>query len=338
MAVAEISDQDGAAQLTEITRRKCHAPGRVELAMLSESLAQLTIGLEHVHDAMAFACYIVVLCIVLHRKGHKKFAAGGNNVKRGIVMRQLWIGERGHRRKGGVVDVHLAAPEIGGIQEGRAFFVRGDGEPFINGAAAALRVGHAGVVNSDDPMHARGSGLKALRVDVGVPADNRPVLSCKEENGRSCRRDTGAVDAGNLECLLGLRGIEDEAGRRPARAQGVARRRDADDPRLRCALRIVERRFPGVVVRNPEGRGRRFADTPWVQQIWIEKFSNMHNAILVGQRWHVVDRFVDYEIRFDVTALLARIDDSGCPEAGNDEYSGERGPRQCRTAHGSLPR
>src|SRR6202140_4231180 len=55
MAVAEISDQDGAAQFTEITRRECHAPGRVELAMLSESLAQLTIGLEHVHDAMAFA-------------------------------------------------------------------------------------------------------------------------------------------------------------------------------------------------------------------------------------------------------------------------------------------
>jgi hypothetical protein len=71
-------------------------------------------------------------------------------------------------------------------------------------------------------------------------------------------------------------------------------------------LRIIERCFPGVVVRNPEGRCCGFGDTPWIQQIWIEKLSNMHVAILVGQLWHVVGQFVDLEIRFDVTAGIDR--------------------------------
>src|SRR5262245_29073891 len=96
IAVAEISDPQGAGQVTEISRRDCHTPGRVELTMVSKSPGDCTIEIESIHDAMALARYIVVLCGVLHRKGHKKFAADESDVERGIGIRQIWIGKEVH--------------------------------------------------------------------------------------------------------------------------------------------------------------------------------------------------------------------------------------------------
>src|SRR6516164_10544887 len=137
VAVAEISDPQGASQRTETNRRLRHAPGRVELAVLSESLAKSTIKLEYVHEAMALARYIVVFFRVLHRKGHKKFAVDGNDVERGIGIRQLWIDKRwrrGHGVKIAIIHFHHAVPEIGGIEAGLALCIRGDGESFIDGS------------------------------------------------------------------------------------------------------------------------------------------------------------------------------------------------------------
>src|SRR5262249_44690426 len=158
---------------------------------------------------------------------------------------------------------------------------------------------------------------------------------------RSRRRVIVCVEARNLEFLfLWVQescDVEDGPGRCPTPAQEVDRRRDADDPhwdrgghRIRCASRnIIERCYPGGIVRNPEGRahsGWNFGDAPRIQQIWINRTS-VGNAILVDQR-----RFVDDEVRFLVTA---GFDCRGCPEV-RDEYSDQRG-RQCRTTHSCLP-
>src|SRR5262249_7555321 len=86
------------------------------------------------------------------------------------------------------------SPEIGGIQAGLALIIRGDGESFIDGARR--RAGRrcevvAGVVNYDDPLRARSHGAveaRGRRTDTAVPADNRPILGCKEEASRSRRR------------------------------------------------------------------------------------------------------------------------------------------------------
>jgi len=43
----------------------------------------------------------------------------------------------------------------------------------------------ASVVNRDDPIIARVRGVKSYRVDAGVPADDRPILGCKEKDSRS---------------------------------------------------------------------------------------------------------------------------------------------------------
>src|SRR5262249_44447021 len=94
VAVAEISDPQLARQGTEISRRDCHAPGRVELAVLSESLVKSTIKFEHVHDPVALARYIVVLCRVLYRIGHKNCTVEDSDVERGIGIRQLRIDKR----------------------------------------------------------------------------------------------------------------------------------------------------------------------------------------------------------------------------------------------------
>src|SRR5262249_9186229 len=61
-------------------------PGRVELVMLGESLAETTIEVEYVHDAMTLARYIVMLFRVLHRKGHKKLADSCFSGSRRVVM------------------------------------------------------------------------------------------------------------------------------------------------------------------------------------------------------------------------------------------------------------
>src|SRR5262245_20353536 len=139
---------------------------------------------------MALARYIVMLLRVLHRKGHKKFAVDRNDVERGIGIRQLWIDKRWRRGQGVKIDIihfHHAAPEIGDIQAGHAHFIRGDGEPFIDGAGLRVGVGVevvAGAVNRDDPLRAHSIGAveaRARRTDTGVPADDRPILGCKEE-------------------------------------------------------------------------------------------------------------------------------------------------------------
>src|SRR5262249_1418586 len=156
---------------------------------------------------------------------------------------------------------------------------------------------------------------------------------------RSRRRVIVCVEARNLEFLfLWVQescDVEDGPGRCPTPAQEVDRRRDADDPhwdrgghRIRCASRnIVERCYPGGIVRNPEGRaGWNFGDAPRIQQIWINRTS-VGNAILVDQR-----RFVDDKVRCLVTAGFGW---RGGPEVRN-EYSDQRG-RQCRTTHSCLP-
>jgi hypothetical protein len=154
--------------------------------VLGESLAEIASEVEYVHDAMALARYIVVLFRVLHREGDKKFAIDEYDVERGIRTRQLWINKRGRRVQGlplVIIHFHVAAPEIGDIQAGLARCIRGDGESFIDGSALSAGVGVgevvAGVVTRDDPVVARIRGVKAFRVDAGVPADNRPILGCK---------------------------------------------------------------------------------------------------------------------------------------------------------------
>src|SRR6516164_697858 len=137
VAVAEISDPQGASQRTETNRRLRHAPGRVELAVLSESLAKSTIKLEYVHEAMALARYGVVLCRVLLGEGHENCAVEDSDVERGIGIRQvLWIDKcwrRGQSVKIVFIHFHHAAPEIGSIQAGHATCILGDGKSFIDG-------------------------------------------------------------------------------------------------------------------------------------------------------------------------------------------------------------
>src|SRR5437868_402344 len=71
------------------------------------------------------------------------------------------------------------------------------------------------------------------------------------------------------------------------------------------ALRVFS--MPGVSLQRdarsldfPDGAGCGFPDTPRVHQVWIEELCDVHDAILVGQRRHVVDLLVDDEIGLDV--------------------------------------
>src|SRR5262245_9309455 len=167
MPVAEISDPQLSRQCPEISRCYRHAPGRLEVAALSESLEEITIEVEHIHDATAFARYVVARVRVPDRVGHIKFVAEDSDVERRKASLQIWTGKRIHDMKIGIILIHHAGLEIGGIKEERAIASLGDGESLIGGVPAVLR-------NRDDPVRP---------IDAGSPADNRSILGCKEKGG-----------------------------------------------------------------------------------------------------------------------------------------------------------
>src|SRR5262249_21312023 len=122
---------------------------------------------------------------------------------------------RTQRHEAFVVHFHLAAAEIGDIQAGLGDFIFarshvGDGEAFFNGARLGAGGGGGGVVvggvKRDDPLRAHGTGrahgtveVRGRQTDIGVPADNRSILGCKEEDSRSRFRGTVLINARNRE-------------------------------------------------------------------------------------------------------------------------------------------
>src|SRR5207302_9333618 len=60
LAVAEVADQQIAAEGTEVRRRACDAPGCVELAVRRDPCDQLAAGVECIDHAKALMVHLVV--------------------------------------------------------------------------------------------------------------------------------------------------------------------------------------------------------------------------------------------------------------------------------------
>src|SRR5262249_11668125 len=120
MPLAEISDPQRARQCPETSRCYRHAPGRLEVAALSESLEEIPIEVEHVHDATAFARYVIARVRVPDRIGHKKFLdavdSNDSNIERRKASLQIGTGKRFHGMKTLVKRIHHTALEISCIQ------------------------------------------------------------------------------------------------------------------------------------------------------------------------------------------------------------------------------
>src|SRR5207302_1858845 len=88
VAIPKIANQDIARESTEAGRRPCHAPWRVQLAVLRESLQSRAVEIKGVHNAVTLAGHVVFACIILYRIRHKQLAAGRNHVEWGITFFQ----------------------------------------------------------------------------------------------------------------------------------------------------------------------------------------------------------------------------------------------------------
>src|SRR5262249_35800397 len=109
----------------------------------------------------------------------------------------------------------------------------------------------------------------------------------------------------------------------------AARRRDRDNQCLPRARRIVERRYPGAIVRYPKRRRRTCRQAPWVQQVGIQSWRAVHDAIAVRQ-WALVGDEIGFE-----KAIGSTPDCRTEYRGTNDNRMRER-PRQ-RTMHDILP-
>ena len=160
---------------------------------------------------MALARYIVVLFRVLHRKGHKKLAVDGNDVKRGIGIRQLWIDKRwrrGHSVKIDIIHFHHATPEIGGIQAGHAICIRGDGESFLDGSGLRVGVGVKLLPELSTamiPYLPIFAGSKLYGLTPGLQPTIVPSSVAKMKTAGADVLIVVCVDAGNLESWRGAR-------------------------------------------------------------------------------------------------------------------------------------
>jgi hypothetical protein len=86
------------------------------VAALSESLEETPIEVEHVHDATAFARYVVARVRVPDRIGHINFPVEDSDVERRKASLQIGPGKRFHGSKILVKRIHHTALEIGCIQ------------------------------------------------------------------------------------------------------------------------------------------------------------------------------------------------------------------------------
>src|SRR5258708_14503130 len=72
--VAEVADEDVAAEAAEGIRRTRDAPGRIERSAADQASQQMAVGIEHIDESVALACDIVVLLRVLLRESDEEIA------------------------------------------------------------------------------------------------------------------------------------------------------------------------------------------------------------------------------------------------------------------------
>src|SRR5882762_11664076 len=73
-AVAEVADEDVAAESAEGIRRTRDAPRRIERPATDQAPQQMAVGIEHIDKAVTLACHVVVLFSVLLRVSDEEIA------------------------------------------------------------------------------------------------------------------------------------------------------------------------------------------------------------------------------------------------------------------------
>jgi hypothetical protein len=181
-AIAEVANQDFAAEAAECKRCARDSPGRVERPSAGEAAQQVAVCIEYIDESVTVACNIVVLLIVLLRIGDEKVAIDVRDAKRRVAGRDVRVGEAAVRRRGREQAVRTAArPEY--IDPTRAEVRRKQESSFrVHTKDQSLVDGPAGdgwrgrVIDRDHGV--------GRRIQPTGPGGNRAVLGREDECGR----------------------------------------------------------------------------------------------------------------------------------------------------------
>src|SRR6516162_2655957 len=273
-SVAEIPDENVAAESSESIGCARNAPRRIQRPTGSEALEQIPASVKHVDKAVARPRDVVMLCCVLLRVGDEQIAVDVLNAERRKAWRNLRIGKSAIRGALGISvikHVDRTGAEIGRKEED-ALGIDSKDETFVNRAGR--------VVSRENRLISWGQ--------TTGPSRNSSVLSVPDKGGRqACSR--------NQEACRGARGrVPDEASGRCRGGVGrvlrvnmlasgcdcTVRQRDLDlQGRCDGAFAVVQCRATGSVVRNPKGaRGRSKCNTPRILQYRIGIECASHNV------------------------------------------------------------
>src|SRR6266566_4757979 len=172
-AVAEVADEDVAAEGAEGRGRERHRPGRVELASADETLEQIAVGGEDIDEAVTGPRVVVVLAGTLLSEGDVELAADIVDPERREPGRDRGVGEAVDEVEVAVEDVDRPEAEARRIDE-LSVRRRHEGEALVVGADVARTVGRGRTVDGDHGVSV---------VDVRVPAGDRSVLGREQEEG-----------------------------------------------------------------------------------------------------------------------------------------------------------
>src|SRR5205809_6315931 len=94
LAVAEVPDEEVAAERAEARGREGDPPRGVELAVLRDAREQRTARVEDVDEAEALTVLLVVARLLSLRERHEDPVADGLDAERRVAVGQARVGER----------------------------------------------------------------------------------------------------------------------------------------------------------------------------------------------------------------------------------------------------
>src|SRR6202022_1978898 len=121
---------------------------------------------EFIHEAVAGAGDVIVLCIVLQCESNEQVVIEDLYVEGRIACRHMPIGKAIHLVEVLVEDIDRSIPEVCRVKEG-AILGLSNRKTLVDGSGTALRV-----VNGQD---------RTAAVHVRIPAGNGAVLGCENE-------------------------------------------------------------------------------------------------------------------------------------------------------------
>ena len=238
MAIAQVADQQIAAEGAEARRRLDHRPRGVQRASGGETLDEVAVHVEDVHQAQAGALRLVVEVGRL-RVRHVELAADLRDVEWRVVGRQARIDEvagQRHLVEITIVDVDRAGVEVRHVEVRR------------RGGACDRRARVLGIREAGDLNRVR-------RIDERIPGGDGACLGHEDED--RARRAIGARDPeGRIR-----RGCQHDPGRRSVG--------DRDDQRANGPIGVVQRGRGGPVIGDPEDAGGADDEPPGVHEVRV---------------------------------------------------------------------